>query len=138
VSGSEVPLDVSTLATSVVPLATVLLVEDEQSIRKLISRILRRRGYTVLEAADGADALRISDEHAGTVDLVLTDLVMPGLGGVEVAARLSVKWPRVKVVYMSGYGKEDLRTHGVTDPALFLPKPFRPDELVLKIGEALC
>jgi CheY-like chemotaxis protein len=121
-----------------VSLATVLLIDDEPAVRKLVARILERRGYTVLQAEDGADALRVAGEHAAPIDLVLTDLVMPEIGGVEVAAQLRLLWPRVRVVYMSGYGEEDLSAHGVVGPAHFLSKPFRPDDLVAKVGEALC
>ena len=123
---------------SPVVLGTVLLVEDEQSIRRLVSRILGRRGYTVLEAEDGEDALRVAADHGARIDLVLTDLVMPGIGGVEVATQLRLLWPVLRVVYMSGYGAEDLSEHGVQGPALFLSKPFRPEDLVAKVGEALC
>jgi len=116
----------------------VLLVDDELAVRKLVARILARRGYTVLEAENGEDALRVAGEHGAPIDLVLTDLVMPGMGGAEVATQLRLLWPRMRVIYMSGYGEEDLSTHGVTAPAMFLSKPFRPDDVVAKVGEALC
>lgn len=121
-----------------VALGTVLLVDDEQAIRRLLARILVRSGYTVLQAEDGADALRVADDHRAPIDLVLTDLVMPGMTGVEVAIRLRLLWPSLRVVYMSGYAPEDLSAYGVHDSALFLSKPFRPEDVVAKVGEALC
>jgi CheY-like chemotaxis protein len=125
-------------AASAVALGTVLLVDDEQAIRKLVARILDRSGYTVLQAEDGDDALRVAGDHGGPIDVVLTDLVMPGMGGVEVAARLRLRWPSLRVVYMSGYGEEDLSAHGVHGAELFLSKPFRPEDVVTRVGEALC
>jgi DNA-binding NtrC family response regulator len=116
---------------------TILLVEDEASIRALTSRILRRRGYVVLEAVDGADALRVAAAHDGSIEVLLTDLVLPGIGGAELASRIGDRRPALRVVYMSGYGVEDLATHGVHGPAHFLGKPFRPDELVAKVEAAL-
>ena len=117
-----------------VALGTVLLVDDEPSVRRLVARILERRGYTVLQAGDGGEALRVAVDHGAPVDLVLTDLVMPEIGGVEVATQLRLLYPHARVVYMSGYGEEDLSAHGVHGPALFLSKPFRPDDLIAKVG----
>lgn len=130
--------DPASAQATAVALGTVLLVDDEPAVRKLVARILERRGYAVLQAENGADALRVAGEHGAAIDLVLTDLVMPDVGGVEVATQLRLLWPRVRVVYMSGYGEEDLSAHGVNGPAFFLSKPFRPDDLIAKVGEALC
>lgn len=128
--------DVSTISEPTLS-GTVLIVEDEAAIRSLTSRILRRKGYEVLEAVDGADALRVAEAHDGSIEVLLTDLVMPGIGGAELAGRIGSARPRLRVVYMSGYGEEDLATHGVEGPALFLGKPFRPDELLAKVRAAL-
>jgi two-component system, cell cycle sensor histidine kinase and response regulator CckA len=133
---ATLPQDVSKISDSSLA-GTVLIVEDEPSIRTLTSRILRRQGYQVLEAVDGADALRVADDHAGPIEVLLTDLVMPGIGGAELASRIGGERPHLRVVYMSGYGEEDLATHGVEGPALFLGKPFRPDELIAKVRAAL-
>jgi CheY-like chemotaxis protein len=117
--------------------STILLVEDEATILRLASRILRRRGYTVLEAETGEEAVRVAAEHGGRIDVLLTDLIMPGLSGAEVARRIMTAHPAVQVVYMSGYGAEDLAEHGVGHPAHFLGKPFTPDALIAKIQEVL-
>jgi two-component system, cell cycle sensor histidine kinase and response regulator CckA len=116
---------------------TILLVEDEAPIRTLISRILRRRGYVVLEAVDGPDALGVAAAYEAAIDVLLTDLVMPGIGGARLAQRIGETRPGLCVIYMSGYGVEDLAAHGVAGGAHFLAKPFRPDELVAKVDAAL-
>jgi DNA-binding NtrC family response regulator len=91
----------------------------------------------VLEAVDGGHALSVAEAHTGTIELLLTDLVLPGIGGAEVASRIGDARPTMQVIYMSGYGEEDLGTHGVHGPAFFLGKPFRPDELIDKVRNAL-
>jgi DNA-binding NtrC family response regulator len=83
--------------------ATVLLVEDEASVRQLSKRILDHAGYRVLEAVDGNDAERVFAHHAGSIDLVVTDVIMPGCGGPELLSRLQVQAPALRVLYMSGY-----------------------------------
>ena len=133
---ATLPEDVSTIREPI-SRRTVLIVEDEAAIRSLTSRILRRQGYEVLEAVDGADALRVAAAHAGSIDVLLTDLIMPGMGGAALAGRIGGARPRLGVVYMSGYGAEDLAAHGVEGPAHFLGKPFRPDELLARVEAAL-
>jgi PAS domain S-box-containing protein len=117
---------------------TVLVVEDEPPLRELAARILAAAGYTVLQAANGPDALALIAGHAATVDLVFTDVVMPGMNGRELAARLSVLRPSMRVLYTSGYTEDAILRHGVLDdPSRFLSKPYTPAVLRRRIREAL-
>jgi PAS domain S-box-containing protein len=109
---------------------TILLVEDEDDVRDLAREILANDGFTVLEAATPGEALRAADRHAGTVDLVVTDVVMPEMSGRELTVRLLERWPDVKVLYISGYSEDAIAHHGVLDPGTtLLAKPFTPDDL---------
>jgi len=92
---------------------TVLIVEDEDSLRKLLQRTLQQHGYRILEAENGEDALRVSEAYVGSIDLLITDMVMPGMGGKETAERLQSLYPRMKVLYMSGYTDNSIEHHGV-------------------------
>jgi PAS domain S-box-containing protein len=117
---------------------TVLLAEDEEAVRALARHILRDCGYTVLEAADGEEALRVAAAHAGPIDLLATDVVMPRLGGPELAERLLPKRPGTRLLYLSGYANDPLLSQGVTGgPAGFLQKPFMPRDLAQKVRELL-
>lgn len=117
---------------------TVLLVEDEEEVRTLAREVLAENGYTVLEAANGGDALLISERHAGTIHLLLTDVVMPLMSGPELARRLALYRQELKVLYMSGYTEEALGHHGVLDPGIeLLSKPFTPAGLAQKAREVL-
>ena len=107
---------------------TILLVDDEESVRAIVVKILRRAKYNVLEAEDGAAALRISESHEGKIDLLLSDMYMPGLRGPEVAQALAPKRPGLKILFMSGYADQDSRS-GVPAGANFLNKPFSGKEL---------
>jgi two-component system cell cycle sensor histidine kinase/response regulator CckA len=116
----------------------VLIVEDDTSIRKLAQKSLQPHGYRVLVAENGEDALRISKEHEGTIDLMITDVVMPKMGGKETAERLKTLHPQMKVIYMSGYTDDAIVHHGVLAPGLnFLEKPFSPGGLAHKVREVL-
>jgi two-component system cell cycle sensor histidine kinase/response regulator CckA len=120
----------------VAPLAgveTVLVVEDGEGLRELTARLLRRQGYTVL-TADGADqALQVFEENA-SIDVVLTDVVMPGTSGAQLTQQLLEKRPSLKVVYMSGYTEESIVRHGVLNAGIaFLHKPFTSETLGRKI-----
>jgi PAS domain S-box-containing protein len=116
---------------------TVLLVEDAVPVRTLASRVLSDAGYTVLEAGSGAEALEVA-AHAGPIDLLLTDVVMPGMDGTELARRLRAQRPHVPVVFMSGYtGEEVDRRLAIEESAFFLQKPVPPDELLRGVREAL-
>jgi CheY-like chemotaxis protein len=117
---------------------TVLLVEDEEAVRRLAERILRQAGYQVLAAADGPEALRRCETHPEPIALLLTDVVMPGMSGQELAAQLTRRCPQLRVLYVSGYTDDAIVHHGRLDPeARFLGKPFTVDELLRKVREAL-
>jgi two-component system, cell cycle sensor histidine kinase and response regulator CckA len=117
---------------------TVLVVEDEDGVRAPVRRILVAHGYRVLEASDGPSALHIAEVHAGKIDLLLTDVVMPGMNGGELARRLRGLRSGLRVVFMSGYSAEAVATHGVLSPgAAFLQKPFSVEELLERLREAL-
>jgi CheY-like chemotaxis protein len=116
---------------------TILLVEDAEGLRDLTKRLLERLGYTVVTAADGQDALRKFDELP-SIDLLLTDVVMPGRGGADLARQLSEHSHALKVLYMSGYTDDAIVQHGVLKPGIaFLSKPFTADALGRKIRDVL-
>jgi two-component system cell cycle sensor histidine kinase/response regulator CckA len=109
---------------------TVLVCDDDERVRELIANVLRLRGYTVLEASSGRHALEISAQHRGPIHLLVTDLVMPKLGGIELASQLRKQAPRLIVLYISGYTEQVALLSGPLDPDThFLPKPFLPSDL---------
>ena len=117
---------------------TILVVEDEDMVRSLTSRGLREHGYTVIEARHGADALRQLAVQLTAVDLVISDVVMPEMGGRELGRRLATLRPSLPVLYISGYTGEDVMQRGLLDPgALFQQKPFAPEGLARKVREML-
>jgi signal transduction histidine kinase/DNA-binding response OmpR family regulator len=117
---------------------TILLVDDEPTVRALCSRILRRCGYTVLEAADAEKALDIAAGHPEDIPLLVTDLVMPGLNGRQLAVRLLQQRPALKVLYISGYADETVVRHGLIEPGMeLLQKPFNPMALGRKVRQML-
>ncbi|MDP9204701.1 MAG: response regulator [Gemmatimonadota bacterium] len=116
--------------------ATILLVDDEQSVRSIVMKILQRAKYKVLEAESGEAALRISDSHPDKIDLLISDMYMPGLRGPEVAQALAPKRPGLRVLFMSGYADQDSRS-GVPPGANFLNKPFSGQELAAKVEAVL-
>lgn len=118
---------------------TVLLVEDEDAVRSLASRILRKHGYHVLEARDGLDAVHVSNDYAGFIHVLLTDVVMPRMGGRELVERLMPVRPGMRVLYMSGYTDDALLHHGVVTGAgaWFMEKPFTPAALAEKLREVI-
>jgi CheY-like chemotaxis protein len=117
---------------------TVLLVEDEDGVRTLVSRILKKQGYGVLSASNGSEAIQVSQQHAGRIDLLITDIVMPAMGGAELAQRITTYRPEVKVLFTSGYTDQAIVHHGVlTDETPFLAKPFAPRTLARKVREVL-
>jgi signal transduction histidine kinase len=116
---------------------TILLVEDEHVVRALAQRVLERCGYTVLACADGAEALRVAGSPGQHIDLLLTDVVMPGLRGHEVAERVTASRPGVKVLYMSGYADEALLGRAAIHERALIEKPFAVDALAERVREAL-
>ena len=115
---------------------TILLVDDEQSVRSIVLKILRRAKYHVLEAENGETALQIAANHPGKIDLVITDMYMPGLRGPEVVERLAPTRPGLRALFMSGYADQDART-GVPLGANFLNKPFSGQELASAVEAVL-
>jgi signal transduction histidine kinase/CheY-like chemotaxis protein len=117
---------------------TILLVEDETVVRQLVAEILENAGYTVLPAADGPSALELIRRHSDPINLLLTDVVMPGMSGPEVAAAVTSMRPGTEVLYMSGYTDSAIGHHGVLEPGIaFLQKPFSADDLTRKVRSLL-
>jgi CheY-like chemotaxis protein len=117
---------------------TVLLVDDEPAVRGLVREVLRRHGYTVVEAADGATGLRLCAEYPAPIHLVLTDVVMPGMGGREMAQQAARLRPRLRFLFMSGYTEDPRVRDDLMQPgAAFLQKPFTPGVLTRRVREVL-
>jgi PAS domain S-box-containing protein len=118
---------------------TILLVEDEEIVRKLACKVLQNYGYTVLEAPNGEEALRIAQGQNGNpIHLMVTDAVMPGMSGRQLAELLVPLWPEMKVLYMSGYTDNAIVHHGVLDPGIaYIQKPFTLDAIARKVREVL-
>ncbi len=134
----------TTTAASILPskaphrVETVLLVEDEPNLRRMACQYLQMQGYKVLEAADGAAAVHICVAHNGSIDLLLTDVVMPGMNGRELAKRIVSLRPATKVLYMTGYAENAIVHNGTLDPGInLLQKPFNLQSLKLKVREVL-
>jgi two-component system cell cycle sensor histidine kinase/response regulator CckA len=117
---------------------TLLLVEDEAAVRSSVRRLLEWHGYTVLEARNGEDALRVYDAHEGEIDLVLTDVLMPEMGGHELVERLRERRPDLRVLFMSGYSERAFITNGSIPPGTgYLEKPFKVETLMRRLREVL-
>ena len=133
---AEPPLAVQ--ARGAEPHETVLLVEDEDAVRSLVRQVLAAEGYRVLTAGDGDEALRMASEHGRGIDLLLTDLVMPGMTGRELALQLQPQHPETRVLFMSGYSTAAYGESGeLGEHAQFLHKPFTPEALVRRVRELL-
>jgi CheY-like chemotaxis protein len=114
------------------------LVEDEESVRGLAAKVLGELGYNVLEAKNGKEAIKMSAQNKGTIHLLLTDLVMPGMSGNEVVKHLAAERPEMKAIYMSGYTDDIISLHGILNQETnFLQKPFSPRALAQMIREML-
>jgi two-component system cell cycle sensor histidine kinase/response regulator CckA len=117
---------------------TILLVEDEVGVRQLAEVLLKQQGYNVLTAKDTDDAQKIAAERAGEIHLLLTDVVMPGMSGRELAKLISSRYPQTRILYMSGYTDNVIATGGVLEPGVaFLQKPFTPRGMASKVREVL-
>jgi CheY-like chemotaxis protein len=114
----------------------ILVADDDAAIRRLVLQHLGRRGYVVLQAASGAEVLDLLGRgHA--IDLLLTDVVLPGMNGWELGRRVASSQPRARVLYMSGYAPDELRG-AITDPGVaYIPKPFTPAQLIARIRAVL-
>lgn len=133
VSGSEEVLAIpkSLPATTDRASGTILLVEDEAPVRAIARRILSRKGYTVVEAANGREALDVAEAHAGRIAMAVTDMVMPEMSGRAFADEFIARYPGTPVLFVSGYTDDELLRRGPLAPrTAFLEKPFTPDRLL--------
>ena len=117
--------------------ASILLVEDDPMIRSLVSQTLEMQGYTVLLAEDGWEGIKVARQLKGKIDLLFTDVVMPGLGGAELSVAMQELYPEIKVLFMSGYSRSQLDEEGVPPEAALLEKPFTPDKVVAMVRRLL-
>ena len=117
--------------------ATVLLAEDEEGLRRLITQVLERNGYLVLEAISGENALELAEDFEGAIDLLVSDVVMAELTGLELARSLQAANPSLRVVLMSGTADQTVLENLVPGSSAFLAKPFRPSQLIDQIHELL-
>lgn len=117
---------------------TILIVEDEDMVRSLSREVLESCGYTVIVASNGVEALTVCEQHKDQIHLLITDIVMPQMGGRELAEKLSVAYPKVRVLFTSGYTDDAIVRHGIIeDDANFIQKPFNLDDLARKVRELL-
>jgi DNA-binding response OmpR family regulator len=117
---------------------TILVVEDDDRVRALVQRILGREGYRMLEARDGREALAVVESHEGFIHLILSDVIVPDLNGVEIVRRVQERSSRTKALFMSGHTDQALQHDGLLlSGADFLQKPFAPHALVSKVREVL-
>jgi two-component system cell cycle sensor histidine kinase/response regulator CckA len=139
VSGSEQTLQLPTVAPTLQRGAeTILVVEDEEAVRSLVRRVLESNGYAVLTASTAEEAARICEQQKGSINLLLTDLVMPGMSGQKLAHHMGFARPEMKILYMSGYTDNAIVHQGVLDSGTaFLQKPFTPDAILRKVREVL-
>ena len=121
-----------------VKVSNVLVVEDEPRVRQLVAKVLRRRGFVVLEAEDGEAALRLFGDQAPDITLLLTDVVMPGMNGQQLADSLAAAHPQIKVIFMSGFADDELTARGVSGMgAAYITKPFTPEVLTMIVEGVL-
>lgn len=129
---------IAPITTPSIGTETILVVEDDESLRKLVRVMLQSHGYQVLEARDGAEALAHGLDHPGSIQLLVTDVVLPGQPGREIAEQLRARRPELKVLFISGYTDDALVRNGVLHGDIgFLQKPFSPSALGRKVREIL-
>ncbi len=117
---------------------TILLVEDEPAIQQMAKAMLERLGYTVLTTTSPTEAIRLADAHAGDIDLLMTDVIMPEMNGRDLATDLLALYPDIKCLFMSGYAADVIAPHGVLEPGVhFVQKPFSVDIVAARIREVL-
>ena len=116
--------------------ATILVVDDEEAIRRMMEKMLWNSGYTVLKASSAVEALSVCEESSAGPDLVVTDVAMPGMNGFDLAERISERWPAIRILFMSGCAN-DLSVRRQLYERPLLPKPFTRDELTNKVRELL-
>jgi CheY-like chemotaxis protein len=125
-----------TPAPSGKPEEVVLVAEDEPMVRNIVARTLKDCGYTVLQAADGKEALKLLETANGQVNLIVADVVMPDMGGREMAAQVAQRWPRIPVLFTSGYTGLDVVRRGLLEEGReFVQKPLEPETLARKVRE---
>lgn len=128
----------SGLRAAAPPGGTILVVEDDGSVRDMVGTILERAGFAVLLASNGADALAAAAAHDGPIRLVIADIVMPRMSGRELVERLRVVRPDTRALYMSGYEPEAIARHGLAEAGIsLLEKPFTPEDALQRVREAL-
>jgi two-component system cell cycle sensor histidine kinase/response regulator CckA len=114
------------------------VVEDQEAVRSFAKAALRQHGYQVIQASNGDQALSVANSHSGQINLLLTDVIMPGLNGRDLSDRLKAVRPNVKALFMSGYTADVIANRGVLNPGIaFLHKPFSQEELARKVREVL-
>ena len=117
-------------------MATILLVEDEEPVLEVVRNLLGLNRYQVIEAHDGYQALAICKDYSDVIDMMITDVIMPQMNGVELVKQALGLRPAMKILFMSGYPRPSLRGYGLTDEMVLLSKPFGLEDLVLKIQAA--
>jgi CheY-like chemotaxis protein len=116
---------------------TILIVDDEAAVRHVVQRLLERAGYAVLSAANGEEALALAGQHEGQIDLLITDIVLPGLPGPEIAAQIAETRADIKVLYSSGYPGDEITRRGLDPGAAFVEKPFAPATFLQAVSDLL-
>jgi len=117
---------------------TLLVVEDNVMVLDSAMRVLQQYGYSILTAQNGEEALTVSKKHNGPIHMLITDVVMPLMGGPELKKHLTTLWPNLKVLYMSGYTDDAIVQHGLLERGInFLQKPFNPKRLIRRVREVL-
>ncbi len=137
VEKSVVPADAAAEGAVPAVTPTILLVEDDPMIRTLVAQTLETQDYNILLAEEGWEGIKVARNHKGKIDLLFTDVVMPGLGGAELAVAAAELYPDIRVLFMSGYARSQLKEEGVPEDAPLLEKPFTPDKVISMVRQLL-